>query len=369
MMPQVYRVYYSTNQVTWTQLSNIESINAFVGRSGLTDQFEPSRATITMRYPDGFANPIAALVVGTWIKFDRQGGTYEMWRGQIRNVTANWGKKYASGVGAGDFLTIECEGALAQWGRQSGLATSVAASDILTQMSTVAGIGGLGYGTTYTAGTAPQLAASTVDDSLLTWVNTAAASLGATIKDGSGQLGLYTKDFIGILPVAFSDTTNNATNQVYDELTFDSLAQDYFTLIQVDMNTGSTVLSDSGLEPARTLRLSTYNASTSQAQDLADWYRGFYDEPGFGISSISCTASAQNTFALDLGYGWWDLPGYRTEVTFRGTTQLMTIVGCEFTADAFDSRFTYLVADADLTPYFYLDSDEYGVLDQNKLNW
>lgn len=368
-MPQVYRVYYSTDQVTWTQLSNIESINAFVGRSGLTDAFEPSRATIVMRYPNGYSSPIAALVVGTWVKFDRQGGTYEMWRGQIRNVSVNWGKPYRSGEGAADFMTIECEGALAQWGRQSGYGTAVAASDILTQMSTVAGIGDLQYGTTYTAGTAPQLAASSVDDSLLTWVNTAAASLGATLKDGSGILGLNTKDFIGLLPVSFSDTTNNSTHQVYDELTFDSLAQDYFTLAQIDTNAYGTVISTSGLEPYRTLRISTFSASAAQAQDLADWYLGYYDTPGFGISSISCTASAQNTFALDLGYGWWDLPGYRTELDFRGTTYTLTIVGCEFTADAFDSRFTYLVADADLTPYFYLDSDTYGVLDQNKLNW
>lgn len=369
MMPQVYRVYYSKDQTTWTQLSNVESINAFVGRNSLISPFEPSRATITLRYPSGYASPITALVTGTWIKFDRQGGTYEMWRGQIRNVTANWGKPYRNSVGAADFLTIECEGAMAEWGRQSGYDTAVPADDLLTQMSTVAGIGNLQYGTTYTAATSPELAASTVSDSLLTWVNTAAASVGATLKDGSGILGLNTKDFLGLLPVSFSDVTNDSTHQVYDELTFDSLAQDYFTLVQVDMNTGSTVLSDAGIEPARTLRLSTFNASTAQAQDLADWYRGQFDTASFGISSISCTASAQNTFALEMGYGYWDIPGYRTEVTFRGSTYTMTILGVEFTADAFDSRFTYLVADADLTPYFYLDSDEYGVLDQNKLNW
>lgn len=78
-MPQIYRVYYSTDQTTWTQLSDVESINAFVGRTGLTDNFEPSKATIVMRYPDGYANPNPDLVVGTWVKFDRQGGTYEMW--------------------------------------------------------------------------------------------------------------------------------------------------------------------------------------------------------------------------------------------------------------------------------------------------
>lgn len=368
-MPQVYTVDYSTNGTSWTNLPNIESISAFVGRGGLVDTFEPSRATIVMRYPNGFATPITALVVGTWIRFQRTGGTYEMWRGKIRNVTVNWGKPYRNSTGAADFMTIECEGAMAEWGRQTGNGTSVPANDLLTQMSVVAGIGSLNYGTDYTAATAPSMGASTVDDSLLTWLNTMAATTGSTLKDGSGQLGLNTKNFYGLLPVSFSDTTNDATHQVFDELTFDSLAQDYFSQVQVDINTGTTITRETGSKPYRTLRISTYSASTAQATDLADWYLGYYGTAGFGISSVSCTASAQNTFALELGYGYWDLPGYRTELTFRGNTYTLTILGVEFTADAFDSRFTYLVADADLTPYFVLDSNLYGVLDQNKLNW
>jgi hypothetical protein len=368
-MPIVYTVDYSTNGTTWTNLPNIESISAFVGKSGLTDTYEPSRATIVMRYPNGFTSPNDDLIVGTWMRFQRTGGTYEMWRGRIRNVSVEWGKPFRSGVGAADFMTIECEGIMSEWGRQSGENTAVAAGDLLTQMSTVAGIGGLNYGTTYTAGTAPTLAASTVDNSLLNWVNTAAASTGAVLKDGSGLLGLYTKDFIGILPVSFSDATKSASVQDYEALTFDSLAQDYFTQVQVDMNTGSVVLREAGTAPHRTLRVSTFNSSTGQATDLADWLLGVYSRPGFGISEVSAVASSQSTMNLDLGYGYWDLPGYRTQLVFRGYTYTLTILGVAFTADANDSRFTYSVIDADLTPYFYLDSNLYGILDTNKLNW
>jgi hypothetical protein len=368
-MPIVYTVDYSTNGTSWTNLPNIETISAFVGKSGLTDTYEPSRATIVMRYPTGFTSPNPNLIVGTWIRFQRTGGTYEMWRGKIRNVTVEWGKPFRAGEGAADFLTMECEGIMAEWGRQSGENTAVAAGDLLTQMSTVAGIGSLGYGTTYTAGTAPQLAASTVDNSLLNWVNTAAASTGSVLKDGSGQLGLYTKDFIGELPVSFSDATKSASVQDYESLTFDSLAQDYFTQVQVDMNTGSVVLREDGSAPYRTLRLSTFNVNTAQATDLADWYLGVYSEPGFGISEVSAVASSQAVMNLDLGYGYWDLPGYKTSLVFRGNTYTLTILGVAFTADANDSRFTYSVIDADLTPYFYLDSATNGILDTNKLNW
>lgn len=367
-MPQVYTVAYSTNGTSWTNLSNIESINAFVGRASLVDQFEPSRATIVMRYPTGFSSPIAALVVGTWIRFSRVGGQ-EMWRGKIRNVTATWGKPYRSGEGAADFLNIECEGALAEWGRAQGNDYTVVPANAYFQLADVSFQSGLPVGTTYGFTDSPTLGQSVVDNTFGTWINQFAATLGATIKDGSGQLGAYTKDFIGLLPFSFSDVTNNSSTYVYDELTFDSLAADYYTQIQVDINTGVTVTRSQGSAPYRTQRISTFSANVAQAQDLADWLLGQFGTASFGISSLSILSSAQNSFAIDASYAFYDWIGYRTQVTFRGTTQTMTILGVSFTADAFDSRYTFTVADSDLTPYFYLDSNLYGVLDQNKLNW
>lgn len=369
-MPLKYTVEYSVDQTTWDELFNIESISAFVGKSGLTDTFEPSRATIVMRYPDGFTSPNDDLVVGTWIRFQQTGGMgYEMWRGQIRNVNVDWGKPFRAGVGAADFMTIECEGALAQWGRQQGNGAVIAAGTLQDQMTTVAAIGSLSYGSTYPTGTYPQMAASVVDNSLLNWVNTAAATTGSFLLDGSGILGLNTKDYIGTLPVSFSDATKSSTVQDYDGLTFDSLAQDYFTQVQVDMNSGTVVTRETGGEPYRTLRVSTFSASTAQATDLADWLLGVYSRASFGISEVTTVAASQATTDFDLGDAFYALPGYRTTLVFRGTTYTLTILGVSFTANAQESRFTYSVIDADLTPYFYLDSATYGILDTNRLNW
>jgi hypothetical protein len=292
-----------------------------------------------------------------------------MWRGKIRNVTATWGKPYRAGEGAADFLNIECEGALAEWGRAQGNDYAVVSANAYFQLADVSYQSGLPVGTTYGSTDSPTLGASVVDNTFGTWINQFAATLGSTIKDGSGQLGAYTKDFIGLLPFSFSDVTNNSSTYVYDELTFDSLAADYYTQVQVDINTGVTVTRSQGSAPYRTQRISTFSSSSGQAQDLADWLLGQFGTASFGISSLSILSSAQNSFAIDASYAFYDWIGYRTQVTFRGTTQTMTILGVDFTADAFDSRYTFTVADADLTPYFYLDSDLYGVLDQNKLNW
>ena len=362
---------YSADGSTWTALTDVIEISAQVGRSGTQDTFQPSSATIVCRYPEGFSAPIADLIVGTQLRFQRTGGLYEMWRGRIRNVVVAWGKpyNYIDEIGVSDYVTIECEGALAEFGRYQG-DNQVIDTDLATyQLGDVTSYTGITFGTTFTVPNSPTLATSTVSGSYAEWFNTFAATLGATIKDGSGQIGVYTKDFVGTLPVAFSDVANNSTNQVFDELIFDSLSEDYFNQVEVETNSYGTIVVNTGSGPYRSLRISTFSGSAAQATDLANYYLGIYSQPTFGISGISANAAAQNSFALDLGYGWWDLPGYRCNLTFRGVTYYLQILGCSFSATPDNSRFSYSVIQADLNPYLILDSPIYGILDTNKLSW
>jgi hypothetical protein len=370
---QQYTVEYSLDYSTWTAISNVQEITARIGRGNLQDTFEPSSATIGIRYPTGFSSPVTAFNVGTWIRIKRVGGIYEMWNGRIRNVSVQWGKpyNYTTQEGVADFVTLECEGALAEWGRLQGNNQAIDTDLAVYQLGDLTTYTGITIGTTFTVANSPTLATSQVTGSYAEWLNTFANTLGATLKDGSNQVGVYTKDFVGTLPVSFSDAANNATNQVYDELTFDSLAADFYTQVEVNTNAfGTVVVTAAGAtSPLRTLRISTFSGSAAQATDLANYYLGIYSTPSFGISSLSCKAEAQNSFALDLGYAWWDLPGYRCNITFRGVTYYMQILGCTFTATPGSARYSYNVVDADLTPYFILDDIAYGVLDSNKLGW
>lgn len=358
---------------TWVTLDNVQQISGFIGRQQLADTFEPSRMSISARYPTGFSTPNSALVVDTQVRVKRTGSLYTMWTGRIRNVTVQWEIPYktTTGIGVSDTVNIECEGALAQWGRLQGNGLLVSASDLLTQLSNVLSGTNLNYGTTYTAATAPQLSASEVSDSLASWLNTACATVGATIKDGSDSniVGVNGRDFAGNLPVQFSDTTNNATNQVFDTITFDSVSADFFTQIELNTYSYGDVQVNYGIAPYRTLRQTTYSASLPQATDLSNYLLGIFGDNGFGISEISCKSEAQNSWALDLGYGWWDIIGYTTFVTFRSQTFRCTIVGAAFTATPSESRFTYYLADIGLTPFLILDDTSAGILDQNKLGW
>jgi hypothetical protein len=366
-----FTVEYSTNGSSWTMLTNVQNVNGFCGRRMLQDTFEPSTMNVTLRYPTGYASPITDLVVGTWIRVKRTGATYEYWRGRIRDVSADYGIPYVSSVGEADYLNITAEGALAELGRLQGNGQEVTSDLVYWLLSDIGTYTGVGIGTTFTEANSPTLATTNVDGSWAEYLNLIATSVGATIKDGASTPSMFTKDFNGTLPAVFSDTLNNSTNQIYDQIRFDSLASDYFTQVEVNTQDYGTIVANVGSSPYRTLRISTINSSAAQAQDLADYYLGIYSTPSFGISEISCLANAQNDMNLEFGYAWYDLPGYRTYVNFRGNSYYMTILGTSFTADATagTARYTYYLAAADLTPYFVLDSDIYGVLDQNKLSW
>jgi hypothetical protein len=269
-------------------------------------------------------------------------------------------------------VDIECEGALAQWGRLQGNNLFVGASDLLTQLSNVLAGTNLNYGTTYTAATAPLLSSSEVSDSLANWLNVACATTGSTIKDGSDSniVGINGRDFVGDLPISFSDTANTYNRQVYDNIIFDSVSADYFTEIELNTNDYGDVVVTTGTAPFRTLRQTTFSASASQATDLANYLLGIYGDNGFGISSISCNSEAQNVWNLDGWlYAWWDLIGYTTYVYFRGQTFRCVIVGTDFSATPNGSRFTYYLADVGLTPFLILDDAGAGLLDINKLGW
>jgi hypothetical protein len=368
-MPFTYTAEYSTDGSTWTALTNVQNVSGFVGRQKLVDTFEPSRMTVTMRYPTGYASPIAALIVGTQIRVKRTGALYTLWFGRIRNVTASYGIPYAGGVGNADFVTLECEGALAEWGRLQGNNQEITQDLVTYQLGDTSTYTGITLGTTFTVDNSPTLATSIVSGSYAEWFNILANSVGATIKDGSGQIGIYTKDFIGTLPAAFSDVANNSTNQVYDAIQFDSAAADYYNAVEVDTNSVGTVTVNTGSGPYRTLRIQTFNVSTAQAQDVANYWLGVYNPQTFGISEISCLAEAQNSMNLEMGYGWWDLPGYRTYVTFRGATYYMTILGVSLDATPESARYTYYLADTELYPYEVLDDPIYGQFDNRKLSW
>lgn len=372
--PGVYTVKYNSAfpSGSFTALTNVQEVAFRGGRRSQLDAYNASTATIIARYPSGYASPIAALVPGTAIEIltPNVANPYGIY-GKIRNVNVTYGIPYAANVGVADYIEIEVEGAFAEAGRMNGASYAMAAETLSSQITTMNAQTGL----TASSNTSQQMAATTINGTWGDWVNSSLVSINGRMADFGAIGGIFIRSpyVASTCSVNFSDTTNNATNQIYDQIRFDAIADNYYTQVQVDPESYAiqTVTQAGATLPYRTLTVNTLNSSTSQAADLATFLLSQYGTQKFAISQISCSAEAQNSFQLDkLGLsGAQECIGAKVNVAFRGTTYTCIIEGISFNATPESARWTFDVSGADLNNYLVLNDAVFGKLDNNKLGY
>jgi hypothetical protein len=373
---QSYTVSFTVDDgVSWTALTNVQNIQFSIGRQAQLDQIKSSYGSFEMRYPTGYASPVTALVSGTVVRIQNTTGTpYTVWLGKIDNVTVQYGIPFAGGVGPQDYVNVTIEGAFAALGRMQGNGYSMAAGTITSQMTDASTETGLSL--TFDGTAAQTLAATTINSTWGDWVNRVCQSTNSRIWDSFDYLStaVISPFSSNVSTVNFSDTANNSTNQVYNQINFDSLADNFYTQVTVTPESfgEATVTKVGATVPYRTYQTNTLNASTGQASDYASYLLSNYDTPRFAISSFSCMAEAQASFQLDkigaantLAYA----PGTQVAVAFRGTTYQCIIEGVNVSASPAGAMFTYYVSGADLNAYLILDNTTFGVLDANKLGY
>ena len=374
---QTYTVSYSLDGISgFTALTNLQGIQISLGRGAQLDQVKASTATFELRYPTGYASPVTALVSGTYIKIENTtGSAYTIWRGRISDVSARYGIPFVSGVGQADFLSVTCEGNFAAVGRMQGEDYAMGAGGLSQQCLDAYNESGVEI-QFITSGGEPQMAATTVSSTWADWVARAALTVNARLWDSSTANGswIVSPFFSNVSTVNFSDTENNATNQIYNQINFDSLSDNFYTQIQVDPESyGVATVTQAGASlPYRTYQVNTLNNSTSQATDYANYLLANYGTAQFAISSFTCMAEAQSSFQLDkIGYESLmpQAPGTQVSVAFRGTTYQCIIEGVTMSATPAGASFTYFVSGADLNAYLILDNTVFGTLDNNKLGY
>jgi hypothetical protein len=372
---QTYTVSYSLDDVTYTALTNVQNIQFSLGRQAQLDQVKASTGSFEMRYPTGFASPITALVAGTRVRVQNTTGVaYTIWSGRIDNVSAEYGIPYAGGVGQADYLSVSMEGAFAVTGRMQGNNYAMAAGSIVSQMSNASTQTGLTF---YFGGpSSTTLAATNVSTTWGDWVSRVCQSTNSRIWDAFDSLSVsvISPFAVSINSVNFSDTANNSTNQVYNKINFDSLADNFYTQVTVTPESfGAATVTQAGASvPYRAYQANTLNDSTSQATDFAQYLLANYGTARFAISSFTCMAEAQSSFQLDKIGAFDNLaysPGTQVGVTFRGTTYQCIIEGVTMSATPAGASFTYYVSGADLNAYLVLDNPTFGRLDYNKLGY
>ena len=371
-MPQNYSVEISPDNMVFTALSNVQNISISIGRQRQLDAYNASTVTVTLRYPTGFVTPNTDLVSGNFCGIKNLTTGQFLFLGVINNVDVSYGIPYAGGVGQADFLTFTVEGSFSRYGRSQGNNYAMAADTLYEQINDCTTASGL---TVQTLATNTQpMAATTVSSTWGDWLNKVLVTINGRIWDSqaAGITTVVTPFSLATATVNFSDVANNATNQVYDQISFGSYADNYYTQVTVDPENFAEATVQTGTAPYRTLLTNTFNASTAQATDYANYLLANYDEQGQALLSISCLAEAQATFKLDklyaIGYPP-KYPGTQVTVTFRGTVFNCVIEGVSITATPESSRYTFYLSGADLNAYLILDNTVFGKLDNNKLGY
>ena len=375
---QSYTVSYSTNGTTFTALTNVQNITINAGRRAQLQAIQATTATVELRYPTGFASPIADLVTGTIIEIKNTNTIYpypgaDMLLGRISNVTAVYGIPYQTGVGNADYLIIEIEGSFAVLGRMQGesyIITGTNLADQCIEASTETAI------TVEKVGPNTSIAPTTVSGTWGDWVAQAALTTNSRLHDTvfTDTVSIVSPFAQNIATTGFSDVANNINNQVYDGITFDSLGDNYYTQITVDPQdfAAVTVTQAGASAPFRTYQVNTLSASIGNATDFANYLLGNYGTANFAISSFTCSAESQAVCQLDgmnNGPNFNSFVGTQVNVTFRGTVFTCLIEGVTMSASPAGATFTYYVSGADLNAYLLLGNPILGQLDNNRLGY
>jgi hypothetical protein len=381
-MAKNYKVKYSTDGVTFTALSNVQNISIKLGREKQLDAYNASSAEIEIRYPTGYASPIAALKTGTYLKIespswlDTIGGCF---LGRIRDVRVRYGIPYSGGVGNADYLTISCEGFFAAVSRMNGNSYSMLSNTPQVQLTASNSITGVTGGYNRPTGTDPVMAATTVSGTWGDWYNQLLTTLNGRMWDTNAL------NEINVVSPFYQNPNNEAATSVfsdtptisqysYDLVDFTSYADNYWTqasITPVGLST-VTVTATGATTPYRTYSLNSLNSTTGQATDFANYLTSLYGTQQFRISTISCLMEATSKNGqLDLlaSQSPASYPGMRISVVFRGTTYSCIIEGVTISATPESSRYTFTLSSAEQNNYLILDSTVYGTLDYNKLGY
>jgi hypothetical protein len=382
-MSQDWRVYLGTTiyGIGTALDAEVVSLNVRAGQSYYLEPMNAGQATIVARYPDGYATPDTNVVIGGVVHLvlgDPLDTGYAFWSGTITNVAVEYGIPYVGSVGNADFVTITAETPLGALGRNN--ATTVAGEVELGQWDL---FGGTDVANLYLTATRSRFTPTTnlVNLSAREWTQ---LELVQYIQTTYGYLCRETalpavnSSYTRFIPpyaltantVNFSDTANNSTNQVYDNLTVTAASEDYYTKAEITAEGLSiTVNADSGSSPPAIYQGSTVSPTQAQVQDVADAISNTFNDTDFAISGISCLSEAQNSWNLFLGTEGWNMIGTRSDVTFRGSTREVVVIGYELTATPESSRISYRVAPISYYDWLVLDSSEFGVLDTNRLGY
>lgn len=350
-------------------ITDIQSVSLQKGRAQITDPFKAATATITGRNVSALptieiGKPIEIFCDESSLLFPNA-----MFFGVVADVKITYGQ-----IAAMDTYTIYCEDALATAGRSltgssfswsAGIAAYTAGSQVLTNAfsGALTLAGGAFSVSTVSAQSAPN-------SNVLQLLNKLAATeQGYITSDQPDSIKWLNRAEYITNPIVgdFTDGTLASTNTTakFNDVTFRSQADSYFDKVVVEPEGLAAQTSGTG---SRVYTVQTYDQTTTQAKNLADYILGSLQVQDSVPSTISALSEIQSNNLLLTCYNR-TAQGSRVGLILRGVLYNLFLEGATISATPDQTRFTFNVVSAEALVGFVLDSAVLGVLDINKLGF
>ncbi len=384
--PKVYRAETLTG--TYSELTGIQSVNITRGRQRSQDPFSGSTCVIELIPANSYAIPLA-LGQFVDIRDSNSAASPCYYAGRITDIQRRYDVPYNSGTGAapGDRITLVVSGGLGVVGANITNITT----NLLNGYDAISQISGIFAGAVYVFINAPYNFIPP-DKDIWSGVFTS----GQTIQAGTSGLSVVSKllnmaqwiadDYdqtraqyggynYGIVvqppgasgtPITFTD--DGSAGFKYQTIEYLSSLQSSFSTIAVEPD-GLTKQFSTNVSSTlnNTLTVETYDQTTTQAKNLADYLLTVSTQSQPAPFVIETSSAASDT-AGELGRFTTYPIGTAATVKFRGSTVFAMVQGWSIAYYADMARVRCYLSPS-LGTWFTLNSTAFGVLDTNRLGY
>jgi len=370
-MPLGYTVNFGgTTLINGTTLNDVLTVSTSKGRQWQTDPYSPSSCTITSRNISAWTTaPKVGNLIG--VKTNSTFATV-VFGGWIKDVQIVYGT-----IPALDVAYITCEGPLSRFGRRTFKSRSFAQADYSTYLFNLAtAVNYLDYST---YGSSSSIySAQTYAGNALDLLNLIVTSEIGFIDDQRRVSNLPDITFAPRTPdttvdVGFTDQTGADYRYLfYQNITFKSAAQNYYTQVTINPQGLTTQQAETGSAPYVGLDQESLDYTNAQALSHAQYLLYKYNTTNSNI--VSFTANYANQKTADQRE-YFDKAIYQlvcgglVTVDFRGTTYNLIVEGVNLSADPSNTELEIFVSSQDNNNYLILNDSIFGTLNYNKLGF
>lgn len=343
--------------LTYTAISNVQTVNLTKGRRTVSDNLRPGTCEITGRVPGS----LPTINIGDYLRITVAVGINDAaWVFRVSDAQTNYGI-----VTNMDSWALYGEDAIAELGRArvsvdwaAGTATNTRAGEVCTLAGVQLNVESTGKSNTDAVAVDDYPALELFQQV----VNTEQAYVFAI----ASQITWWSRGWQ--YNIAYKDFTDDGTGVqpvTYDSLEFGSLADNYANKVIVSSQTTDLATSGTGSYSYKEQTV----ASVADAPNLAQFIAGTFSVQSQTptVVSVFLTSQSYPDTVFDLMNPMGSISGIH--IRFRGTDYYTVPLGYSVSADTDRTRVRFFLSSTAFYQYLILDDATFGKLDTNKLGF